>query len=115
MVQIVGVLPLHCHGRAHEGRVLRRLFPQKRGQAAALVVFDQLAGEFLLHPLARFTAGQQQTAFHLHQMRRHLDEGTCPLRVGLLVLLHRAGVLVDQLQDGDVVQIHLMFGHKRQQ
>ena len=81
---------------------------------AALVVLDQLAGELLLHALALFAAGQKQVAFHLHQPRGHLDEGAGGFRVRVGPR-HRGGVLVDQLQNGDVVQVHLMFGHKRQQ
>ena len=29
--------------------------------------------------------------------------------------LHGAGVLVDELEDGDVVQVHLVLRHQRQQ
>ena len=114
MVQRVGVVPLHLHGTAHEHRGSLPFCAQQSRHAAALVVLDELAGELLLHALALFAAGQQQKAFHLHQMRRHLNEGAggFGVRVGLI---HSAGVLVDELQDGDVVQIHFMFGHHRQQ
>ena len=87
---------------------------QQSRHAAALVVLDELTGEFLLHALALFAAGQQQKAFHLHQMRRHFNEGAGCLGIGVS-LLHGAGVLVDQLQDGDIVQVHLMLGHQSQQ
>ena len=102
------------HGAAHEYRGSLPFCAQQSRHAAALVVLDQLAGEFLFHALALFAAGQQQKAFHLHQMRRHLNEGAGGLGVGV-GLLHGAGVLVDQLQDGDIVQVHLMLGHQRQQ
>ena len=114
MVQGIGVVPLHLHRLPHEHRCLLPFCPQQSGHTAALVVLDELAGEFLLHPLTLFAAGQQQIALHLHQMGRHLDKGTGGLRVRV-GLLHRAGVLVDQFQNGDVVQVHLMFGHKSQQ
>ena len=61
-----------------------------------------------------FAAGQQQKAFHFHQMRRHFNEGAGGLGVRVS-LLHGAGVLVDQLQDGDIMQVHFMFGHQSQQ
>ena len=114
MVQVVGVIELHLHGRTHKNRRSFGLLAQKRSHAAALVVLDQLAGELLLEPLALFAAGQKQVAFHLHQPRGHLDEGAGGFRVRVGPR-HRGGVLVDQLQNGDVVQVHLMFGHKRQQ
>ena len=113
-MQCVGVIPLHFHGTAHEYRSSLPFCAQQSRHAAALVVLDELTGEFLLHALALFAAGQQQKAFHFHQMRRHLNEGAGGLgvRVGLL---HGAGVLVDQLQDGDIMQVHFMFGHQSQQ
>ena len=114
MVQVVGGVELHLHGRAHEHRGGLGFFAQQRSHAAALVVLDQLAGELLLHALAFFAAGQQQVAFHLHQPRGHFNESTGGFRVRV-GLLHGAGVLIDQFQNGDVVQVHLMFGHKRQQ
>ena len=112
--QVIGVVPLHLQGRADEDRGCFGFFPQLGSHPAALVVFDQPPGKLLLHPLTLFAAGQQQIALHLHQMGRHLDKGAGGLRVRV-GLLHRAGVLVDQFQNGDVVQVHLMFGHKSQQ
>lgn len=114
MVQCVGVIPLHFHGTAHEYRGSLPFCAQQSRHAAALVVLDELTGEFLLHALALFAAGQQQKAFHLHQMRRHFNEGAGGLGVRVS-LLHGAGVLVDQLQDGDIMQVHFMFGHQSQQ
>ena len=114
MVQCVGVIPLHFHGTAHEHRGGFSFCAQQSRHAAALVVLDELTGEFLLHALALFAAGQQQKAFHLHQMRRHFNEGAGGLGVRVS-LLHGAGVLVDQLQDGDIMQVHFMFGHQSQQ
>ena len=114
MVQRIGVVPLHLHGTAHEYRGSLPFCAQQSRHAAALVVLDQLTGELLLHALALFAAGQQQKAFHLHQMRRHFNEGAGGLGVGV-GLLHSAGVLVDELQNGNIVQVHLMFGHQRQQ
>jgi len=96
-----------AHGRRGGGA--------ERGRhPAALVVLDELTGEFLFHALTLFAAGQQQKAFHLHQMRRHLNEGAGGLGVGV-GLLHGAGVLVDELQNRDIMQVHFMFGHQRQQ
>jgi hypothetical protein len=114
VVQRVGVVQLHLHGTAHEYRGSFPFCAQQSRHVAALVVLDELTGEFLFHALALFAAGQQQKAFHLHQMRRHLNEGAGSLGVGV-GLLHGTGVLVDELQNGDVVQIHLMLGHQRQQ
>ena len=114
MVQCVGVIPLHFHGAAHEYRGSLPFCAQQSRHAAALVVLDELTGEFLLHALALFAAGQQQKAFHLHQMRRHLNEGAGSLGVGV-GLLHGAGVLVDELQNRDIMQVHFMFGHQSQQ
>ena len=114
MVQRVGVVQLHLHRTAHEHRGGFSFCAQQSRHAAALVVLDQLTGEFLLHALALFAAGQKQVAFHLHQPRGHLDEGAGGFRVRVGPR-HRGGVLVDQLQNGDVVQVHFMFGHQRQQ
>ena len=114
MVQRVGVVPLHFHGTAHEHRGGFSFCAQQSRHAAALVVLDKLTGELLLHALALFAAGQQQKAFHFHQMRCHLNEGAGGLGIGV-GLLHGAGVLVDELQNGDIVQVHFMFGHQRQQ
>ena len=114
MVEGVSLVPFQLHRLSDEGGRRLRRGAEGRGHPAALVVLDELAGELLLHPLALFTAGQQQIALHLHQMGRHLDKGAGGLRVRV-GLLHRAGVLVDQFQNGDIVQVHLMFGHKSQQ
>ena len=113
--EVVGVVLLHFQRSPDEDRGLLPFCAQCPGHPAALVVLDELAGEFLFHPLALFAAGQQQIALHLHQMRRHLDEGAGRLRVGSGVRRHGAGVLVDQLQDGDIMQVHFMFGHQSQQ
>ena len=107
--------PGHPAALADEGRRRLRSGAEGRGHPAALVVLDELAGELLLHPLALGAPGQQQIALHLHQMRRHLDEGAGRLRVGSGVRRHGAGVLVDEFQNGDVVQVHLVLLHQRQQ
>ena len=114
MVQGIGVVPLHLHRLPHEHRCLLPFCPQQSGHTAALVVLDELTGKLLLEPLALFAAGQKQVALHLHQPRSHFNKSAGGFRVGVC-LLHRAGILIDQLQNGDVVQVHLMFGHKRQQ
>ena len=113
--EVVGVVLLHFQRSPDEDRGLLPFCAQRPGHPAALVVLDELAGQFLFHPLALFAAGQQQIALHLHQMRRHLDEGAGRLRVGSGVRRHRAGVLVDEFQNGDVVQVHLVLLHQRQQ
>ena len=112
-MQVVGGFKVHLHGPAHEYRRGLGLFPQKSRHAAALVVLDELAGELLLQPLALFAAGQQQIAFHLHKPRRHFYKGAGAFRVGV-GLRHGLRILVDELQDGNIVQVHLVFGHERQ-
>jgi len=114
MVQVIGGIELHFCRRAHEHRRGLRFFAQQRGHTAALVVLDELTGKLLFEPLALFAAGQKQVALHFHKPRSHFNKSAGGFRVGVC-LLHRAGVLIDQLQNGDVVQIHLMFGHKCQQ
>ena len=115
MEEIIGVVPFQPGRGAHEHSVLLSPLPQTGGHPAALVIFNELAGELLLHPLALFTAGQQQIALHLHQVGGHLDKGAGNFRVGALGRFHRAGVLVDELQNGDVVQVHLVLLHQREQ
>ena len=113
--QVIGIVPLHLQGRTDEDRGCFGFFPQLGSHPAALVVFDQPPGKLLLHPLTLFAAGQQQIALHLYQMRRHLDEGAGRLRVGIVCRGHCGGVLVDEFQNGDIVQVHLVLLHQRQQ
>ena len=114
MVEGVSLVPFQLHRLSDEGGRRLRSGAEGRGHPAALVIFNELAGELLFHALTLFAAGQQQKAFHFHQMRRHFNEGAGGLGVRVS-LLHGAGVLVDQLQDGDIMQVHFMFGHQSQQ
>ena len=109
MEEIIGVVPFQPGRGAHEHGIFLSPLPQTGGHPAALVIFNELAGELLLHPLALGAPGQQQIALHLHEVSCHLDEGAGNVGVCGLRGLHGAGVLVDQLEDGDVVQVHLVL------
>ena len=109
MVEGVSLVPFQLHRLSDKGGRRLRSGAEGRGHPAALVVLDELAGELLLHPLALGAPGQQQIALHLHEVSCHLDEGAGNVGVCGLRGLHGAGVLVDELEDGDVVQVHLVL------
>ena len=80
--------------------------PQLGRQPPAPVVLDQAAGELLFHLLRFLAPGQQKPALHLHQPGRHLDETAGNVR--LPGSGHHRRVLVDEVQNRDVVQVHLV-------
>ena len=114
-MQQVGLFPLQLDRAADKDHHCLSPLPQPRGHPAALLVLNELPGKLLLHPLTLFAAGQEQIAFHLHQMGRHLNERAGDLRVSRLCCFYRAGVLVNEGQDRNMVQVHLVLGHQCQQ
>ena len=115
VAQLIGVVQLHLHGLSHRREGGGSHGSHAGGDLLAGAVFDELAGEFLLEALSLLTAGQQQVALHLHQTRRHLDELAGHVQPVVRQGVDDGGVLVDQVQDGDLVQIHLVFAHQIEQ
>ena len=88
---------------------------QLGGHLLAGAVLDQTPRQLCLHALGLGAARQQQRAFHLHQMRRHVDELAGNLHPVLLHFPDGSGVLLDQLHDVDIIEVHFIFAHQVQQ
>ena len=102
-------------GRAHGCEQVPGAAAQAGGHLLAGAVFDQAAGQLGFHPLGLRRAGQQQRAFHLYQVGGHVDELAGRIHPVPLYTADDRGVLVNQLHDVDVVQVHFIFAHQIQQ
>ena len=111
----VGAVQLDLSRAAHRHKRGGGHFAQLGGHLAAGAVFDQLAGQLLFHALGLFASGQQQVAFHLHQTGGHFNEFAGNLHALGAQPVNDGGVLLNQLQNGNVVQVHLVFAYQIEQ
>ena len=72
-------------------------------------VFDETACQFGLHAFRFGTAGQKQGAFHLDQMSRHINKFAGYIHPVPLHSCNGRGVLLDQLHDIDVIEVHFIL------
>ena len=102
------------HGLAHRRVQIPCAAAQLGGHLLAGTVLDEPAGQLRLHALRLGAAGQQQRAFHLHQMGRHVDEFAGDIQMMRLHGLDSRGVLVDERHDVHIIQVHLILADQIQ-
>jgi len=108
----IGLVRLELHRGAHINVVAE---PQPLGRRAALPVFQQLVRQPAPQLLLLFAARKQGNGFQIHQARGHFEKFARDIHILFLHCADLFHILVEQLRDGNVADIQLVFGDQIEQ
>ena len=102
-------------GLAHRGVQIPRTAAQLRRHLLAGAVLDQTAGQLRFHAFRFRAAWQQQGAFHLNQVRGHINEFAGDFQLIGLHGLDGGSILLNEFHDIDIIEVHFIFANQIEQ
>ena len=102
-------------GLAHRGVQIPRTAAQLRRHLLAGAVLDQTAGQLRFHAFRFRAAWQQQGAFHLNQVRGHINEFAGDFQLIGLHGLDGSSILLNEFHDIDIIEVHFIFANQIEQ